>query len=87
VTAQKIKNKPTLQGVVVSAAMNKTVVVRVDTRLVHPKYGKVITRSTKFKAHDENQVCSLGDKVLIQECRPLSKTKSWNLVEIVEKAL
>ena len=84
---QKVNNKRTLLGKVVSAAMEKTVVVRVDTRKVHEVYGKVVTRSTKLKAHDEFEVCNLGDTVLIQECRPLSKTKTWKLVEVVEKAL
>ena len=84
---QKTKNKRTVQGTVVSSSMDKTIVVRVDTRIVHPIYEKVVTRSTKLKAHDEAELCNLGDKVLIQECRPLSKTKSWKLVEVVEKAL
>jgi small subunit ribosomal protein S17 len=87
VAEQVVKNKRTLQGTVVSSAMDKTIVVRVDTRKVHPLYEKVVTRSTKLKAHDENEVCNLGDTVIIQECRPLSKTKSWMLVEVVEKAL
>ena len=83
---QIVKNKRTLQGVVVSSSMDKTIVVRVDTRKVHPLYEKVVTRSTKLKAHDEAELCNLGDIVIIQECRPLSKTKSWKLVEVVEKA-
>jgi small subunit ribosomal protein S17 len=75
-----------LDGVVVSNKMDKTVVVRVDRRVMHPRYGKVITRSTKLHAHDEANACHEGDRVLVKESRPLSKTKSWIVVEILEKA-
>ena len=74
------------QGVVVSAAGDKTCVVKVQSRKRHPLYGKMITRSTKFHAHDENNECGLGDVVRIMETRPVSKLKRWRLVEIVEKA-
>jgi small subunit ribosomal protein S17 len=74
------------QGVVVSAAGDKTCVVRVEARKRHPLYGKMITRSTKFHAHDENNECGIGDVVKIMETRPISKQKRWRLVEIVEKA-
>jgi small subunit ribosomal protein S17 len=74
------------QGVVVSVAGDKTCVVRVEARKRHPLYGKMITRSTKFHAHDENNECGVGDVVRIMETRPLSKMKRWRLVEIVEKA-
>jgi small subunit ribosomal protein S17 len=74
-----------LEGVVVSDKMDKSIVVRVDRRVIHPKYEKVVTRSTKVHAHDENNQCKEGDRVLIQETRPISKTKSWNLVQILEK--
>ena len=74
------------QGVVVSAAGDKTCVVKVEARKRHPLYGKMITRSVKFHAHDENNECKAGDLVEIRECRPLSKTKSWTLVAVVEKA-
>jgi len=74
------------QGVVVSAAGDKTCVVKVEDRKRHPLYGKMITRSTKFHAHDENNECGVGDVVRIMETRPLSKLKRWRLVEIVEKA-
>ena len=74
------------QGVVVSAAGDKTCVVRVEARKRHPLYGKMITRSTKFHAHDENNECGVGDVVRIMETRPISKLKRWRLVEIVEKA-
>lgn len=74
------------QGVVVSTAGEKTCVVRVEDRKRHPLYGKMITRSTKFHAHDENNECGVGDTVRIMETRPVSKLKRWRLVEIVDKA-
>ncbi len=74
------------QGVVVSAAGDKTCVVRVAERKPHPLYGKMMTRSAKFHAHDENNECGVGDTVQIMETRPLSKLKRWRLVQIVEKA-
>ena len=73
-------------GVVVSDKMDKTIVVAVSERVKHPLYKKIVNRTKKFKAHDENNACGIGDKVLIQETRPLSKDKCWRLVEIVEKA-
>lgn len=74
------------QGVVVSTAGEKTCVVKVEERKKHPLYGKMITQSTKFHAHDENNECGVGDTVSIMETRPLSKLKRWRLVEILEKA-
>ena len=74
------------RGVVVSSAMDKTIVVKVDTVKAHPKYKKVVRRSTKFHAHDEQNAAKVGDLVRIVETRPLSKTKHWRLVEIVEAA-
>ena len=74
------------QGVVVSAAGDKTCVVEVSDRKRHPLYGKMMTHSTKFHAHDENNECQVGDSVTIMETRPVSKLKRWRLVEIVEKA-
>lgn len=73
-------------GRVVSDKMDKTVVVAVETKVRHPLYGKIMNRTTKFKAHDENNEAKLNDRVLIMETRPLSKDKRWRLVEIVEKA-
>ena len=73
-------------GIVVSDKMDKTIVVAVRERVKHPLYKKIVNRTKKFKAHDENNACGIGDKVLIQETRPLSKDKCWRLVEIVEKA-
>ena len=74
------------RGVVVSNATDKTVVVRVDTVKMHPKYKKVIRRSKKYHAHDERNEAHVGDVVRIVESRPVSKTKSWRLTEVVEKA-
>jgi small subunit ribosomal protein S17 len=73
-------------GVVVSTAGEKTCVVKVESRKPHPLYGKMMTHSTKYHAHDENNECGVGDVVTIMETRPLSKLKRWRLVEIVEKA-
>ena len=73
-------------GRVVSDKMDKTIVVAVETKVRHPLYGKTVNRTTKFKAHDENNEAKVNDRVLIMETRPLSKDKRWRLVEIVEKA-
>ena len=73
-------------GIVVSDKMDKTIVVAVSERVKHPLYKKIVNRTKKFKAHDENNVCGIGDKVLIAETRPLSKDKCWRLGEVVEKA-
>ena len=74
------------RGVVVSSAMDKTVVVRVDTVRPHPTYKKIVRRSTKFHAHDEQNTAQVGDVVRIVETRPISKTKAWRLAEILEVA-
>ena len=79
------KEQRTLTGAVTSDAMNKTVTVMIERRIKHPVYGKYITRSTKLHVHDENNECGMGDVVVIEQCRPMSKTKSWNLVKVVEK--
>jgi small subunit ribosomal protein S17 len=73
-------------GVVVSDKMQKTVVVQIDRRMPHPVYGKMVTRSKRLKAHDEENSAKVGDTVRIMETRPLSKDKRWRLVEIVERA-
>ena len=70
-------------GVVVSAQMDKTIVVAVENRSPHPKYGKIIVKTKKFKAHDQDNRCQKGDRVRIQETRPLSKTKRWVMTEIL----
>ena len=80
------KVQRTLTGSVTSDAMDKTVTVMIERRIKHPVYGKYITRSTKLHVHDENNECNAGDLVVIEQCRPISKTKSWNLVEVVEKS-
>jgi small subunit ribosomal protein S17 len=76
----------TQTGRVVSDKMDKSIVVAIERVVKHPIYGKFIKRTTKVHAHDETNECGLGDTVEIKECRPLSKTKSWTLVKIVEKA-
>ncbi len=80
------KTKRTLQGKVVSNKMDKTVTVLLERSVKHPLYGKIIKRSTKVHAHDEDNSCNEGDRVRIVECRPYSKTKAWKVVEIVERA-
>jgi len=75
----------TLTGRVVSDKMDKTITVLIERRVKHPVYGKYLKRSTKLHAHDETNQCQIGDKVTIRETRPQSKTKSWALVEIVER--
>lgn len=76
----------TLTGRVVSNKMDKSIVVLIERRVKHPVYGKYVTRSTKLKAHDQNNDCRIGDLVTITESRPISKTKSWTLVKIEEQA-
>lgn len=78
--------RKTRVGVVTSDKMDKTVVVAVEANLRHPKYKKIVRRTYKLKAHDENNDCGIGDKVRVMECRPLSKDKRWRLVEILERA-
>jgi small subunit ribosomal protein S17 len=73
-------------GVVTSDKMDKTITVAVERKVKHPIYGKFVKKTTKFHAHDEKQECTIGDVVKIMETRPLSKTKRWRLVEVVEKA-
>ena len=73
-------------GVVVSDKMDKTIVVAIRTRVKHPLYGKIMNRTNKIKAHDEENQCGIGDTVKIMETRPLSKDKHWRLVEVIEKA-
>lgn len=78
--------RKTRVGTVVSDKMDKTVVVAITERVKHPLYKKIVSRTKKLKAHDEQNQCGIGDKVLIAETRPLSKDKCWRLVEIIEKA-
>ena len=81
---QKIR---TILGKVVSNKMDKSIVVLTERRVKHPIYGKFMSKSTKIHAHDENNECAIGDTVTIKECRPVSKTKSWTLVEVVERGI
>ena len=81
---QKIR---TLLGKVVSNKMDKSIVVLTERRVKHPLYGKFVSKSTKIHAHDEDNKCSIGDVVTIRECRPISKTKSWTLVDVVEQSV
>lgn len=78
--------RKTRVGIVTSDKMDKTVVVTIKNRVRHPLYNKIVNDTVKYKAHDENNECGIGDKVLIMECRPYSKDKRWRVVEIVEKA-
>ncbi|HKM18019.1 MAG TPA: 30S ribosomal protein S17, partial [Limnochordia bacterium] len=80
------KSRKTRVGVVVSDKMDKTVVVAVRRDVRHPLYGRIVRKTVKFKAHDENNECKIGDRVRIMETRPLSKDKRWRVMEIVEKA-
>jgi small subunit ribosomal protein S17 len=84
-TAPRARRK-VREGLVVSDKMDKTVVVEVEDRVKHALYGKVIRRTSKLKVHDEPNACGIGDRVLIMETRPLSATKRWRVVEILEKA-
>lgn len=78
--------RKTRVGIVVSNKMDKTIVVAIEDNVKHPVYGKIIKHTLKLHAHDEENTCTVGDKVEIMETRPLSKTKRWRLVEIIEKA-
>ena len=79
--------RKTLIGTVESNKMDKTIVVKVETAVRHPIYKKIVKRTYKLKAHDEENVCQVGDKVKVMETRPLSKDKRWRLVEVIEKAV
>jgi small subunit ribosomal protein S17 len=85
-TELRTSDRKTREGLVVSDKMEKTVVVAVEDRVKHPLYGKVIRRTNKLKAHDETNQVGVGDRVLIMETRPLSATKRWRVVEVIERA-
>jgi small subunit ribosomal protein S17 len=85
-TAVGGKTTRTVTGRVVGSKMDKTIAVSIERKVKHPVYGKYIKRTTKVLAHDEGNECQEGDKVIISECRPLSRRKSWRLVEVVERA-
>jgi small subunit ribosomal protein S17 len=84
--ATRVNRRRVKQGRVASNKMDKTIVVVAETRVPHPVYKKIVRKSVRFKAHDENNSAGIGDTVRIAECRPISKDKRWRLVEIVEKA-
>ena len=81
-----VKNTRTLVGQVVSDKRSKTITVLVERRVTHELYGKIVARTSKYHAHDENNECKLGDVVEISECRPISKTKAWVVTRLIEKA-
>ena len=83
---ERTTSRKTRLGLVVSDKMDKTIVVAVEDRVAHPLYKKIIKRTYKLKAHDEDNQCGIGDKVKVMETRPLSKDKRWRLVDIIEKA-
>jgi len=83
---EKRNNRKVREGLVTSNKMDKSIVVSVERKLKHPKYGKFLKRTTKLMAHDEKNECTIGDKVKVMETRPLSKSKCWRLIEIIEKA-
>ena len=85
--AEEDKKIRTVSGRVVSNKMDKSITVLTERRVKHPVYGKFLSKSSKLHAHDENNECSIGDVVTIRECRPISKTKSWTLVEVVERGV
>ena len=79
----QVKKIKTLTGTVVSDKMNKTAVVLLEKKVKHPKHGKYVKKSTKYKVHDQDNICKIGDVVTITEVRPISKNKSWKLVEVI----
>jgi small subunit ribosomal protein S17 len=84
--SQPAKNQRTLTGTVVSDKMDKTVTVLVARQVMHPTIGKVVKRTKKYHAHNDNNDAKMGDRVLIEECKPLSKTKAWRVAKLVERA-
>jgi small subunit ribosomal protein S17 len=85
-TTEQQKTSRTLIGRVTSSAMDKSITVKIERQVQHPKYGKYMKKTSKIHAHDEKNECAVGDKVMIKECRPISKTKAWTLSEVIEKA-
>lgn len=85
-TTKKVRNRKTYTGLVVSDKMEKTIVVQVTTKTLHGLYKKYVTRSKKLKAHDADSLAHVGDTVRVEECRPVSKDKTWRLVQVVERA-
>jgi small subunit ribosomal protein S17 len=85
-TETKVRQRKSRQGIVVSDRMDKTIVVQIDEKVKHPVYKKYVRKRVKYKAHDENNNANMGDIVLIEECRPLSREKRWRLKNIIERA-
>jgi small subunit ribosomal protein S17 len=83
---QQAADNRTLQGRVVSDKMDKSVTVMIERRVKHPIYGKFVRKSTKVHAHDENNECQVGDVIVVEQCRPLSKTKKWRFIKLIERA-
>jgi len=83
---QPAKNQRSLTGIVVSDKMDKTVTVLVERQVMHPTIGKVVTRTKKYHAHNDNDDAKVGDRVVIEECKPISKTKAWRVAKLVERA-
>ncbi|MCB1788045.1 MAG: 30S ribosomal protein S17 [Gammaproteobacteria bacterium] len=83
---QQATDNRTLQGRVVSDKMDKSITVEIERRVKHPLYGKFVRRTTKVHAHDENNECQIGDVVIVEQCRPLSKTKTWRFIKLIERA-
>ena len=84
--AQPAKNQRSLTGIVVSDKMDKTVTVVVERQVMHPTIGKVVKRTKKYHAHNDNNDAKMGDRVMIEECKPISKTKAWRVAKLVERA-
>ncbi|WP_177420139.1 30S ribosomal protein S17 [endosymbiont of Lamellibrachia barhami] len=84
--SEQAASNRTLVGQVVSSAMDKSITVSIERQVKHPLYGKYIRRSTKVLAHDESNECNQGDTVMVEQCRPMSKTKKWRLVKVIERA-
>jgi len=83
---QSAADNRTLQGRVVSDKMDKSITVEIERRVKHPLYGKFVRKTTKVHAHDENNDCQIGDVVIVEQCRPVSKTKKWRYVKLIERA-
>lgn len=84
--SEQAADNRTLQGRVVSDKMDKSITVEIERRVKHPIYGKFVRKTTKVHAHDENNECHIGDLVVVEQCRPLSKTKTWRFIKLVERA-
>jgi small subunit ribosomal protein S17 len=85
-TQKEYRHRKSRTGVVISDKMDKTIVVQIDQMVMHPVYKKFVRKRLKYQAHDEHQTAKLGDKVLIEECRPLSRHKRWRLTQVIEQA-